>query len=61
MEGHADLYIHHGGRCVKEPMLNYVGGSVHILEEFDVEYLDIIAIQNVGEIKKSLAFVCIIT
>ena len=47
MEGHVDLYIHHGGRCVRDPMLNYVGGSVHMLEEFDVEYLDIIAIQNV--------------
>ena len=42
-----DLYIHHGGRWVREPLLDYVGGRVHILEDFDIESLDILTILNV--------------
>ena len=47
MDGHVDLYIHHGGRWVREPLLDYVGGRVHILEDFDIESFDILTILNV--------------
>ena len=41
-----DLYIHYGGKWVNEPRLNHVGGRVHILEDFETENVDILAIEN---------------
>ena len=47
MEGHVDIYMHdHEGKWMREPLL-YVRGSVHIVEEFDIESLDILTILNV--------------
>ena len=37
-----DLYIYHGGKWVNKPRLNYVGGNVHILKDFEIENVDIL-------------------
>ena len=47
MVGQVDFYIHHGRRGEREPLLDYIGGRIHILEDFDIEALDILTILNV--------------
>ena len=47
MEVHVDVYLHHGGRWIMDPVLSYVGGDVHIVEEFDVNFLSIINVKDV--------------
>ena len=47
MEGHVDVYLHHGGRWIMDPLLSYVGGDVHIVEDFDVDFLSIISVKDV--------------
>ena len=47
MEGKVDLHLHHGGSWVGAPELNYVGGDVFILDNFDVDYLTIITVKDV--------------
>ena len=47
MEGHTDFYLHHGGRWHMDPVLSYVGGHVHIIEDFDVDFLFIINVMDV--------------
>ena len=47
MEGHVDVYLHHSGRWIMDPVLNYVGRNVHIVEDFDVEFLSIISVKDV--------------
>ena len=32
---------------VKDPVLSYVGGDVHIVEDFDVDFLSIISVKDV--------------
>ena len=62
MEGNVNLYMHYGGKWVNEPRLNYVGGRVHILEDFETKNVDIFyhreCVQNTTGLSKSLAFVC---
>ena len=38
MDGHVDVYLHHGGNLVTEPKLKYLGGGVHIVEDFDIDF-----------------------
>ena len=33
------IYLHHGIRWHMNPILSYVGGHVHIIEDFDVDFL----------------------
>ena len=47
MEGHADVYLHHSSRCIMDHVLSYVGGDVHIIENFDVDFMSIISVKNV--------------
>ena len=50
MEGHLDVYLHHGRRWIIDPALSYVGGDVHIVEDFGVDFLTIISAKNVEHI-----------
>ena len=34
MEGHVNIYLHHGGRWHMDHVLSYVRGHVHIIEDF---------------------------
>ena len=47
IEGQVDVYLHHGGRLIMELVLSYVGGDVHIVEDFDVDFLSIISVKDV--------------
>ena len=47
IEGHVDVYLHHGGRWIIDPVLSYVRGDVHIVEDFDVDFLSIISVKDV--------------
>ena len=48
IEGHVvDVYLHHDGRWIIDPVLSYVGGDVHILEDFDADILSIISVEDV--------------
>ena len=47
MEGHVDVYLHHGGKWIMDSVLSYVGGDVHISEDFDVDFLSIISVKDV--------------
>ena len=49
MEEHADVYLHHGGRWIMDHVLSYVGGDVHIVEDFDVDFLSIISVKDVNK------------
>ena len=51
MKGHVDVYLHHGGRWHMDPILSYVGGHVHIIEDFDVYFLSIISFKDVYKLK----------
>ena len=42
-----DVYLHHGGRWIMDPILSYVGGDVHIVEDFDISFLSIISVEDV--------------
>ena len=42
-----DVYLHHGGRWIMDPELHNVGGNVHIVEDFDMDFLSIITIKDV--------------
>ena len=39
--------VYHGGRWHIDPVLSYVGGHVHIIEDFDVDFLYIISVKDV--------------
>ena len=47
MDGRVDVYLHHGGRWIMDLVLHYVGGNVHIVEDFDVDFLSIINVKDV--------------
>ena len=47
MEGHLDVYLHYGHRLIMDPALSYVRGDVHIVEDFDVDFLTTISAKNV--------------
>ena len=42
-----DLYMRYRAKWVNEPRLNYAGGRVHILKDFETENVDILTIENV--------------
>ena len=42
-----DVYLHHGGRWIMDLVLHYVGGNIHIVEDFDVDFLSIINAKDV--------------
>ena len=47
MEGHIDVYLHHGGRWIMDPLLSYVGVDVHIVEDFYIDFISIISVKDV--------------
>ena len=54
MDGHIDVYLHHGGTLVTEPELKYIGGDVQIVEDFDIDFLSIITVKYFN--KKNLVY-----
>ena len=46
MKGHVDVYLHHGGKWIMDLGLS-CGGDVHIVEDFDVDFLSIISVKDV--------------
>ena len=42
-----DIYLHHGVRWHMNPVLSYVRGHAHIIEDFDVNFLSIINVKDV--------------
>ena len=49
-----DVYLHHGGTWVTEPEFKYIGGDVHIVEDFDIDFLSIINVKYFN--KKKLVY-----
>ena len=39
MNGCVDVYLHQCGRWIIDYILHYVEGDVHIVEDFDVDFL----------------------
>ena len=62
MNGHVDVYLHHGGKWVTKPELKCLGGDVHIVEDFDIDFLSIITVKDVYKkkwvIKMLSAYMC---
>ena len=54
MDGHIDVYLYHGGTLVTKPELKYIGGDVHIVEDFDFDFLSIITVKYFN--KKNLVY-----
>ena len=46
-----DIYLHHGARWHMDLVLSYVGGHVHIIEDFDADFLSIINVKDVYKSK----------
>ena len=46
-----DVYLHHDGRWIMDPILHYVGGDVHIVKDFDVDFLLIINVKDVYKLE----------
>ena len=42
-----DVYLHYGGRWIMDHVLSYVGGEVHIVQNFDVDFPSIISVKDV--------------
>ena len=46
-----DVYLHHGGRWRMDLILSYAGGYVHIIKDYDVDFLSIINVKDVYKLE----------
>ena len=46
-----DVYLHHVGRWIMDHVLHYVGGDVHNVEDFGVDFLSIITVKDVYKLE----------
>ena len=42
-----NIYLHHGARWHMDLVLSYVGRHVHIIEDFDMDFLSIVNVKDV--------------
>ena len=63
IEGHVDVYLHHGDRWIMDLVLSYVRGDVHIVMDFSVDFLSIISVKDVYKSQlsyKNVEHICVL-